>query len=59
MKRLLLTGIALLMALALAGCAKKVVHCDGCGNEIEVPAGSDMTEDWLILCEECKAKLGE
>ena len=58
-KRLLLI-FALILLLALTACgAKKIVHCDSCGREIEIDADSDMTEDWIILCSECKKALGE
>jgi hypothetical protein len=57
MKKLLIIAAAALCALAFAGCAKKVVHCDGCGKEIKLPANSNMTEDWIVLCDECKSKV--
>ncbi len=50
----------LLMALAmlLSGCGeKKVLHCDHCGGEIEVPADNQMEEDWIIYCESCNEEL--
>lgn len=59
MKKPLILMIALCMMFSLYGCAKKIVHCDGCGREIELPAGSNTTEDWIVLCEECKAELGQ
>ena len=60
MKRTLLLIVSFILLLSLASCGKgRIVHCDGCGKEIEVPAGSNMTEDWIVLCEECKAKVGE
>ena len=49
--------ILAVLALLMLGCAKKIVHCDGCGKEIKVPANSDTNEDWIILCDDCQAKL--
>ena len=51
--------ILAVLALLMLGCAKKIVHCDGCGKEIEIPANSDTNEDWIILCDDCQAKLYE
>ncbi len=49
---------AVLLAVLLIGCgAKKIVHCDGCGKEIQVPAGSDTDESWVILCSDCQEKV--
>ena len=46
------------LALLMFGCAAtKTVHCDGCGKEIKVPADSNTDEDWIILCDDCQAKL--
>ena len=61
MKKLVTVGIALLL-LPLFGCGKEkgpvvVVHCDGCGKALEYPADSGVTEDWIILCDECSAKV--
>ena len=61
MKKLLAVGIALLL-LPLFGCAKEekgpvvIVHCDGCGKELEYPADSGVTEDWILLCSDCNTK---
>ncbi len=48
-----------LLLLALAGCGKpgKLLHCDGCGREVTVAADSNMDEDWIILCEDCRKQL--
>lgn len=46
-----------LLALMMFGCAKKIVHCDGCGREIKVPADCATTEDWILLCDDCQKKL--
>ena len=37
----------------------KILHCDGCGKEVEVDADSGGEEDWIILCEDCKAGLSD
>lgn len=61
MKKLLICILALAM-LSLFGCRKdssaiKIIHCDGCGKEIEFPVDSNVTEDWIILCDECNEKV--
>lgn len=55
MKRIVLLMLALAMALSLCACGKEMrtVKCDGCGKDIEVDADSNMTDDWIILCEDC------
>jgi len=45
------------LALLMLGCAKKTLHCDGCGSEVKVSADSNLTEDSLILCKDCQKKL--
>ena len=32
----------------------KILHCDRCGREVEFDADSNMTEDWIIVCKECR-----
>ena len=54
-KKLLLVMVLTLCLLALVGCGKKIVlHCDVCGKELYYDADSDVTEDWLIVCEDCQ-----
>lgn len=55
MKRILCLLLALAMTLSLAGCGKEMrtVKCDGCGKDIQVEADSNITDDWLLLCEDC------
>ena len=57
MKKLICLVLAMLTALSLAGCAKKILHCDGCGAEVQVRQSSNMEEDWIILCEDCNATM--
>ena len=45
------------LALLMLGCAKKILHCDGCGREIKVSADSNLTEDSIVLCKDCQKKL--
>ena len=56
-----LAAIILLSAL-LTGCGKptatRIVHCDNCGKEIEVPEDSNMTDDWILYCTDCEKELG-
>jgi hypothetical protein len=61
MKKLLICILALAM-LPLFGCRKdssaiKIIPCDGCGKKIEFPVDSNVTEDWIILCDECNEKV--
>lgn len=57
-KKLLLLALLALCVLALVGCGKtKTLHCDGCGKEVQYEADSDITEDAIILCKDCQAKL--
>ena len=59
MKRVAAVVLLLVCLLSLVACGKpgKIVHCDACGKEIPVRADSDMNEDWIILCEDCKQQL--
>ena len=60
MKRMIDSLLILLALLSLCACGgkkTKILHCDGCGKEIKVSADSSMTEDWIILCNECKKGL--
>ena len=58
MKRFLIALLVLCMLLVMASCgATKVLHCDHCNKEVKVREKSNMTEEWLIYCEECNAKL--
>ena len=46
--------IALLAALLLTGCHEtRTVACDGCGKPQPVEKGSNITDDWIIYCDEC------
>ncbi len=59
MKKLL--GLTLMIALLalLSSCGeKKILHCDGCGREVEVAASSGMEEEWIVFCEDCEKGLG-
>lgn len=57
-RRSLLVLLALCILASACGCgAKKVLHCDNCGIEVEVNVDSDMEEDWLIYCEACNEAL--
>lgn len=48
----------LLAVLLLAGCVKgnRVVHCDGCGCEIELEQDSKVTEEWIVFCKTCEVE---
>jgi hypothetical protein len=59
MKKLLgLTLILALLALLPSCGEKKILHCDGCGREVEVAASSRMEEEWIVFCEDCEKGLG-
>ena len=53
---ILLSVVALLLALAACG-ATKILHCDHCGEEVEVEADSNMEEDWIVYCGKCNEEL--
>ena len=59
MKKLFYAFMMLVALLLLAACAKKekIIHCDGCGKELHYAASDDVTEEWIILCSECRKKL--
>ena len=56
MKRLIAALLLVLVLLGLAACGgeTRIVHCDRCGKEVEFPADTNMTEDWIIVCAECQ-----
>ena len=55
MKKILCFVLALAMALAVSGCGKtKTLTCDGCGKTVEVSESSNMTDEWLVFCEDCQ-----
>ena len=56
MKKLICLVLAMLTALSLAGCAKKILHCDGCGKELK--CDDNMEEEWIIYCVDCQKELG-
>ncbi|MBQ1281098.1 MAG: hypothetical protein IIY16_02500 [Oscillospiraceae bacterium] len=59
MKRIAVILLVLIMLLSLlAGCGKtKILHCDHCGEEVEVEADSNMEEDWIVYCGKCNEEL--
>jgi len=59
-KRILALLMLLVFALSLVGCGgeKKILHCDHCGEEVEVEADSNMEEDWILFCAKCNKELG-
>ena len=56
-KKLICFVLTALTVLSLAGCAKKILHCDGCGAEVQVRQSSNMEEDWIVFCAECNETL--
>lgn len=66
LKKFLLTLLALSLLLCLCACGEeseeskeptRVVHCDHCGEAVEIDADSNMTEDWIIYCGPCNVEL--
>ena len=58
MKKILAIALVLCMLFALSGCGKtKTLHCDNCDKKVKVDEDSNMTEDWIIYCDECNEKL--
>ena len=47
--------LILSMSFVFASCKKetKKLTCDGCGNVVEVEADSNMTDEWILFCEDC------
>ena len=49
---------ALTLTALLAGCGgTKIVHCDRCGAEIELPAKEKIDEDWIVFCKACEEEI--
>ena len=58
MKKLICALLAVLMLLSMTACGpKKPVHCDACGEAVEIEADSNMTDEWLIYCGPCNEEL--
>ena len=58
MKKIIFILIVICTLLVLTGCGKtKILHCDHCGEEVEVKESSNMEEDWIIYCEKCNEEL--
>ncbi len=55
MKKLLAILLIMAMLVMLGGCGEpKILTCDGCGAKVEVDADSNMTDEWIVFCEECE-----
>ena len=58
----ILLAALMLISAVFTGCGKttatRIVHCDNCGKEIEVPEDSNMTDDWILYCTDCEKELG-
>ena len=59
MKRIVVLLLIALTLLPLGACKKgvKILHCDRCGREVQYPADSNVTGDWIIVCSECRKKM--
>ena len=53
--------LAALCMLMLGACGRhgavKILHCDRCGRELEYPADTNLTDDWIIVCSECRKNM--
>ena len=59
MKKFVLLILTLAMIFSFAGCGeKKTLRCDHCGADVQVAADSEMTDDWIIYCDDCNVKFG-
>ena len=57
-KRILaLIPVVLTLIALLTGCGTKLVHCDHCGGEIELPKNDKIEEDWIVFCKTCEEEL--
>lgn len=57
MKKIMCLLFVFAIVLALCGCFRmKTLRCDGCGIEVTVKESSNMTDEWIIYCEECNEK---
>lgn len=56
-RRIFLTALVLIFGVCL-GCGKtRIVHCDHCGKELTVSESSNVTEEWVLYCEDCQKEL--
>lgn len=54
MKKIICLLLVSCVLFLMTGCQKaRVLHCDGCGTEVNVKESSNMEEDWIIYCESC------
>lgn len=57
-KKIICLLLALVLMLTLIACGKeKVVTCDHCGNQIDLPANSNITDEWIVYCKTCETEL--
>lgn len=56
-KKMLCLLLVLVWILTLAACSSKTVTCDGCGTEIQLPADSNITDEWIVYCKTCELEL--
>lgn len=57
-KKIVCLSLVFVMLFAFAGCGEKVtLKCDKCGKDVSADADSNMTDEWIIYCEECEKEL--
>lgn len=59
LKKIFVALIAVFMFLSCVACGTtKTLHCDKCNAEVSVDEDSNMTESWILYCNECEKDLG-
>ena len=55
LKKIIFSILAILTIFIICSCEKdtRTLSCDGCGKLVEVEADSNMTDEWILFCEEC------
>lgn len=59
MKKMWIALLAVAALLSMAACGEqRTVSCDRCGTDIRVEKDSNITDDWIVFCEDCEAEIG-
>lgn len=53
MKKIIILSLIAALVFCMTSCKKKELVCDGCGKTVQVEANSNMTDEWILFCEEC------
>ena len=57
MKKKIICLLVVVLLLSLVGCGKRTVTCDNCGKDIQVPASSNVSDEWILYCGTCEVEL--